>query len=102
MIFFWGGVIFLWGDFLGGVIFLFCMGGGVFLQYSTVQHTVQYSTYGQVVFASKSWRCEEEGGQGEEEQDGIHSQRPMPPTAFSVPRRNKNLSFFRLGRNKKL
>ena len=28
---------------------------------------------------TKSWRCEE---RGEEEQDGIHSQRPTPPWHF--------------------
>ena len=82
--------------FLGVVIFFFGGGGGDFLQYSTVQYSTvqcstvqfstvqynivqystvqystvqystQYSTHGQVIFASKSWRCEE-GGEEEEE-----------------------------------
>ena len=89
--FFWGGgVVFLGGCFFGvvvffgGGVFLFFLGGVEFLLfggdflYSTVWYsavhsstvlysTVQYSTHRQVVFASKSWRCEEEGGEGEEE-----------------------------------
>ena len=65
---FWGGVgDFVLDFFLGGWDFffiLFFLWGGYFC---TVQYgTVQYSTvHGQVIFASKSWRCEGEEGEGE-------------------------------------